>query len=91
VVLEARAADALLDLLGVSSIDLVLKEAKEKVPVSEVLLGRLAGAEVERLQCPRQPELLQERDQLVNGAHSASPSCSRPRRTRDGQSGRTMA
>jgi len=72
-VLEAGAADALLELLAVAAVDFVGEQAVEKLAMREVVVDRLSGAELERLQDAGQPKLLEERNQFISGAHRVPP------------------
>jgi len=47
--LEARAADARLELLGVTTLDLVGEQAVEEFAVAEIVVGSLARAQLEGL------------------------------------------
>ncbi len=57
-VLEGGPLQASAELVGVASVDLVLKQPEEKLAVAELVLDRLLDAQVERLQDAGEPELL---------------------------------
>lgn len=72
-VLEVRASHSLVELLGVSSFDLVLEQAVQEFFVRQTVVHRLAEAQLERVQDPAELQLLEQWDELVNGAHGLPP------------------
>ena len=71
-VLEARAPQTLVELLGVASLDLVGEQAVEELGVGEVVVDGLAGAQLEALQDAGEAELLEQREDLVSEAQRVS-------------------
>src|SRR5262249_48032717 len=74
--LEARAAQALLELLGVASLDLVAADAEEEVGVGNLALDGLLGTQVEGLQHAGEPQLLEDGDEFILDGHGVLP-CAR--------------
>ena len=71
--LEARAPDALVDLLVLSPVDLVLKQAQEKLDVGHVILDGLTLPKVEGLEDAAESQLLEDREQVIKLSHSTPP------------------
>src|SRR5690606_14440944 len=71
--LEASAADTLLDLLGVAAVDLVLEQAHEELEVRQVVLGSLALPDVETLEQAAQSQLLEDGVEVVKQSHDLPP------------------
>jgi hypothetical protein len=72
-VLEACPPKTLVELLGVAALDLVRDQPVEELGVREIVVDRLARPKVEALEDPGEPQLLQQRDDLVNEAHRSPP------------------
>ena len=82
-VLEAGAAQAELELLGVAPFDLVGQQPEEELAMREVVVDGLARAQLEGLQHAGQAQLLEERDQFVSWVHRSPPSVERSRSSCD--------
>src|SRR5437867_4631126 len=66
-VLEARAAEAHVELLRLAAFHLVGEEPVEEFARRERVVGGLADAEIEGLEDTREAELLEDGDELVSG------------------------
>ena len=71
--LEARSPEAQPELLGLAALDLVAEQPIQKLGVPELVVHGLLLAEVESLEDPAEPELLEQRDQVINEAHGRPP------------------